>query len=487
MEASMKQTVAKWVRRVVVGVLLLGLFGTLWATRWAYQEYQRRTGLYWYEVAQDTRIGFPGELDRFSVQIGVEGLTWPVRRGGCDTAMLRLSMRSTLSGRWFEPAVVAEAPGADPFVQYFERRVDGARWLNVSPLCESVSADTVVGLAGRHVQWEPQDAELVLFPKPQLDIGPLLVLAPHPDDAEIAAFGLYRAIPDTYVITITAGDYEGRGLEYLAADPAARAALRGRLRVWDSAAVPLFGGIPIANVANLGYFNGLLRKMHTRRFDIVGDDRGGSTAVRKYRHQISSPLLDDRAVESTWESLVEDLVLLLGSIRPTTVVTPHPLLDRSDEHQFTTVALLEALSRLGDPPMQLLLYTNHAPGSEYFPFGPADGWMTLPPVPTAVTLPAVYSFALSEEALLDKLFALDAMHDLRAAPRRQLGDETRRTIAKARRLAREFWADPYDYYSYFRRAVRPNELFVVVGLEHLDKLRTDLEVWLPGVQVRHVE
>jgi hypothetical protein len=99
----------------------------------------------------------------------------------------------------------------------------------------------------------------------------------------------------------------------------------------------------------------------------------------------------------------------------------------------------------------------------------------------------VYSFALSEEALLDKLFALDAMHDLRAAPRRQLGDETRRTIAKARRLAREFWADPYDYYSYFRRAVRPNELFVVVGLEHLDKLRTDLEVWLPGVQVRHVE
>jgi hypothetical protein len=79
------------------------------------------------------------------------------------------------------------------------------------------------------------------------------------------------------------------------------------------------------------------------------------------------------------------------------------------------------------------------------------------------TLPlsSVYSHPLDEGRQLDKLFALDAMHDLRAAPRRLLGGPTDRFIERLRRSAEDVIRDPVSDYSYYRRAVRPNELFFV--------------------------
>jgi LmbE family N-acetylglucosaminyl deacetylase len=463
----------RW-RLLVLAVVVLAAVGT--AARGVHGEYRRRAGLYWYDVTLDTRVSFPADANRHLVPVAGDALRWPVRPGGCDTAVLRLRVRASIAGRWLEPAVRIAAAGLEPFDQYFERGARGARWLNLSPLCAGARENDLVRLEGRHLEWGQQDAELVMFRTPALGGGPLLVLAPHPDDAEIAAFGLYRSRL-SFVVTLTAGDYVGRGLEHLVADAGARASLRGRLRVWDSAAVPLWGGVPPDRVANLGYFNGLLEEMHARRGDQVGQDRGGSAAVRAYRVQVPSPLLRDTVAESSWDSLVADLTLLLRTVKPAAVVAPHPLLDRSSDHRFATAALLEALERAGEPALQLLLYTNHAEGSEYFPFGPADGWVTIPPAPAPTTIPEVYSFPLSPDAMLDKLFALDAMHDLRAAPRRQLGEATQRELRAARRLLRDLWRDPHDYYSYFRRAARPNELFFVVGVRDRDELRASFARW----------
>jgi LmbE family N-acetylglucosaminyl deacetylase len=393
--------------------------------------------------------------------------------------MLRVGIRTTTAARWFEPSIRVVANDSTWFDQYYERGARGARWLNVSPLCDALDTGMTARLAGTHLALDTRAGELVVFQSPDLDAGPMLVLAPHPDDAEIAAFGLYRA-HRSFVVTLTAGDYEGRGLEHLAPDARARTELRGRLRVWDSAAVPLWGGVPPDRVANLGYLNGALEDMHARPDALVGQDRGGTRAVRAYRKQIASPLLADREPDSTWSSLIEDLSQLLRTVRPATIVAPHPLLDRSADHRYTTVAVLEALARVGESESLLLLYTNHAYGSEYYPFGPADGWVGLPPVPDDLTIPAVFSFPLSEEALLDKLFALDGMHDLRPAPRRHVGEATRRELATARRLAREFWADPHDYYSYYRRAARPNEVFFPVDRDERQRLQDDLRRWGPS-------
>jgi hypothetical protein len=83
----------------------------------------------------------------------------------------------------------------------------------------------------------------------------------------------------------------------------------------------------------------------------------------------------------------------------------------------------------------------------------------------------VYSHAVGREAQIDKLLALDAMHDLRKPLRAHRGDPTLRMLRWYRRKADEMWQEPHRYYSYFRRAIRPNELFFVVGPEGRAALR----------------
>jgi hypothetical protein len=128
----------------------------------------------------------------------------------------------------------------------------------------------------------------------------------------------------------------------------------------------------------------------------------------------------------------------------------------------------------------LLLYTNHHPWSESFPYGPSQSLVTLPPWhDAALSLPRVYSFALDRDAQLRKLFALDAMHDLRAPPLRLNG-------GPAGVLLERFWQaidlirrDPFGDYSYYRRAVRPNELFFVYGPPDRRALEHNLAGTLP--------
>ena len=78
--------------------------------------------------------------------------------------------------------------------------------------------------------------------KPDLS-GSVLVLAPHPDDAEIAAFGLYANRKST-VVTVTAGNAGAPTYEAVFDDPSEHYLFKGRIRLIDSITVPLQGGIP---------------------------------------------------------------------------------------------------------------------------------------------------------------------------------------------------------------------------------------------------
>jgi LmbE family N-acetylglucosaminyl deacetylase len=234
----------------------------------------------------------------------------------------------------------------------------------------------------------------------------------------------------------------------------------------------MWGGVPPERSLILGYFQGTLEDMYRDPTAEVGGDRGGSQRVRRYRGQNVSSLLRPDA-RASWESLVADLVYVLERIRPALIAAPHPVLDVSADHRLTTLALLEALERIGDEEAQLLLYNNHHLRSEYWPYGPADSLMTLAPWfggASAEVFGSLFSLPLSEEAQIDKLFALEAMHDLRAPPRAELGDPTMRMLRWFRRTARQMWADPHRYYSYFRRGPRPNELFFVIAPRERDAL-----------------
>jgi LmbE family N-acetylglucosaminyl deacetylase len=442
--------------------------------RWTLAEYERRQGLYWYDVEQSYDYAFDADrTTRVSVAIDAKGFDWPAAAVPCGTAFLRVSLTTSLSGRWFEPEVAVSTPEVDAFTQHFERAAAGSRYLNVSPVCQAgTGGGSRVEIAARHAKISPQLGELLLFPDLELAGTSLLVVAPHPDDAEIAAFSLYRD-NESVIVTTTVGDYSNPSYERFVDKPEEVTSLIGHLRAWDSISVPMLGGVPPDRSLILGYLGGTLEEMHAEPSREAGLDRGGTEALLRYRALNPSRQLPDGAT-ATWHSLVSDLTHVIDVFRPAFIATPHPVLDGSIDHRLTTLALLEALEAIQGGQARLLLYNNHHLHSEYWPYGPADSWMTLPPWFADAkpdSFGTLYSHPLDRDAQVSKLFALDAMHDLRAPPRAQIGDPTLRMLRWFRGTVQEMWSDPHRYYSYFRRGPRPNELFFVIEPESRDALR----------------
>jgi len=138
---------------------------------------------------------------------------------------------------------------------------------------------------------------------------------------------------------------------------------------------------------------------------------------------------------------------------------------------------------VNDQRATLLLYTNHHPQSESWPYGPSEAMIPVPPwFARPFPVAGVLSFRLTPDVQMKKLFALEAMHDLRAPPLRLTGGPT---TVLADRL-REAWElvrrDPFGDYSYFRRAVRPNELFFVYAPADRPALRAYLDQHFPQPQ-----
>jgi hypothetical protein len=87
----------------------------------------------------------------------------------------------------------------------------------------------------------------------------------------------------------------------------------------------------------------------------------------------------------------------------------------------------------------------------------------------------VVSVPLDTEQRLRKLYALEAQHDLRPAPRVVGTSPVRRIAGMFGRGLRGVLQDPTDSYSYLRRAPRPNEFFLT--LRSADSPSLINEVW----------
>ncbi|MFO7303741.1 MAG: PIG-L family deacetylase [Acidobacteriota bacterium] len=403
------------------------------------------TGSRWLPVA------LSGDGTRFE-------LTWPETGDDWDTALLSIGVAaaSAAGDESSSPApclVVTAGPYTDR--QYFSPRDVGARWLNLSHLPRDLAPGTRVSIEAHGMTLGTGTTTLRLFARrPALD-GPVLVLAPHPDDAEIAAFALY-ATTNATVVTVTSGNAGAPTYEAVFDDgqEAGQYRFKGRIRTIDSITVPLQGGVPPERAANLGYFDARLAAMYQQPTSVIPEMYGPNTDIGVYRRYNVSPLVGRGSRESTWTNLVDDLYELLRRVRPEVIAAPHPQLDTHLDHQFTTVALVEALERWNRD-VTLLLYTNHADSNRY-PYGPAGTLVSLPPPPGPVELDGVFSLPVDRDLQRDKLFALESMHDLRFSPTRQyqlaLGDG--RAIAPEKE-------GPGPDITYLRRGPRSNELFFV--------------------------
>ena len=381
-------------------------------------------------------------------------MSWPATAGRAwDTALLRVQVSADFLGS--APFVEIASAGVTDR-HYFRPGESGPRWLNLSFLRAAISGGTRVSFHTDGVRLAPGAAPLRLFTN-GLDLSrPMLVLAPHPDDAEIAAFGLY-ANRNATIVTITTGNAGPRSYEANFTDVAEMYHFKGRIRLIDSITVPWLGGIPPARAFNMGYFDARLADMHDKPSAVIPEMYGPNTDIGAYLKYNIGALLPKRPRESRWTNLVDDLDTVLRRVGPALIVAPHPQLDSHVDHQFTTVALAEALSRRRQR-VTLLLYTNHADRNRY-PYGPAGTLMSLPPpVAQEVMIDRVYSHPVSPELQRQKLFALESMHDLRSSPSRlyqvEIGPDRVREFEKQGPSA-------VGGVNYLRRGPRSNELFFV--------------------------
>jgi hypothetical protein len=147
-------------------------------------------------------------------------------------------------------------------------------------------------------------------------------------------------------------------------------------------------------------------------------------------------------------------------------------LDTHEDHKYATVALIEALKLSDIKHINLFLYTNHYVYSEHYPFGEIYTNITLPPwfEPNGYLFSSIYSYTLSKEKQIRKLFGLEAMHDLRLISGYTYEDPYKDIITSFKKGILNIMGRGPSRYSYFRRAIRNNELFFIVNYEDISKL-----------------
>ena len=459
---SRKQQLLKRHRRnkrisLVIGLLLLIACGVLVAwwlplllavVGWIAHEAWFADHLF-YAPKDDYQYRFTADTECPDVRLegGRVLLQAPLSLAGDETLILALKVKSGVLGRFF-----------DPFVQFaddrqtFERGVNGLRYLNLTGCAQALSGGEL-SLRGRfcRVAGQPQ---LWVLPQPDYSEQRVMVIAPHADDAELAAFDLYSQAKEAWIVTLTAGEIEAQHYQQMGLEPAQAARLKGRLRAWDSVAVPRWAGVPQAQCAQLGYFCLQLPAMQAAPEQPIPSREADLTDTRMFRQFNSLALPGDEDGAPTWNNLLADLRALILRAKPQVIVLPHPAIDPHPDHICAHSAVIEALQGLAWQPDTLLGYANHLHDNDRWPMGNSGDGIALPPVFDASLTLRPYSRVLSLERQRDKAMALGMMHDLQ--PRAALKRRVRRSI---QRLLAGRKPSPYGENEFFRKAVRRHELF----------------------------
>lgn len=437
---------------VLVALVLLGHILSWWllplilVLAWVAHEAWFADHLF-YSPRSDYSYRFPSSTLTHDVVLEGGVLHLPDSLQAGQTLILELRLRATWLGHWLDPEVRI---GDD--AQHFERGVRGRRYLNLTGFD---SEGTPLTLSGRHCRLS-HSARLHVFEHPDYSQKRLMILAPHADDAELAAFGLYSRCPDVSIVTLTQGEIEAEHFCRLGLDRQHAARLKGRLRSWDSQAIPLWGNVPQQRCVQLGYFCMQLAGMAAAPSQAFASRESGQADIREARRHNALPLPGDRDGQPTWTNLVADLVALLEHFRPEVVVAPHPQLDPHPDHIAASRALQTAIGQSSWKPEVALLYSNHLADNDRWPMGPAGAGIALPPAFGGQPSSSPWSPLLGAEAQLHKAMALAMQHDLQTPLK--LKGKVRRWIQAA--LVGRRWPRAGED-EFFRKAVRRHELFWV--------------------------
>jgi LmbE family N-acetylglucosaminyl deacetylase len=411
-----------------------------------------------YAPHDDYRYGFPEACIRLPVEITSDALRLNGHELSADiqTLILECEVKAAFWGRLFDPYVVIRTDSGEDR-QDFERSVKGRRYLNLSGFAEALREGNLQ-VRGRFCR-VVGPATLYGFSNPDYASKRVMVIAPHADDAELAAFGLYSRCAETSIVTLTQGEIEAEHYERLGLSTAEAARLKGRLRTWDSLAVPLWGGVPMTHCVQLGYFCLQLPAMHAAPDQAFGSRDSGDMDIRPVRHFNPLRLPGDIDGQPSWNNLTADLVALIEHFQPDVMVFPHPQLDPHADHVQAAEAVEEAIRQSAWQPQTALLYANHLHDNDRWPMGPAGSGIALPPAIEPLPALPVWSPVLSTQTQIDKAMALGMQHDLLIPL--PLKKRLRRLLQSVL-TGRRWPATGED--EFFRKAVRRHELFFVKDL-----------------------
>lgn len=464
---SRKQQLLKRHRRnkriaLLIGVLVLVATGVLVAwwlplilavLLWAAHEAWFADHLF-YSPKDSYEYAFPAGSEQPGLRLEAGRLLLDAPLAADETLIVGVELKSTWLGRFFDPAV--DLLGlASPDRQAFERGVAGRRYLNLTGAAEALAAGKLQ-LRGRFCRIKGQPT-LWRFRQPDYRQQRVMVIAPHADDAELAAFSLYSQATESWIVTLTAGEIEAEHYQHMGLPKAEAARLKGRLRAWDSVAVPRWAGVPEAQCVQLGYFCMQLQAMQAAPDQPQASREADLADTRLFRQFNGFALPGDADGAPTWHNLIADLRALLLKARPQVIVLPTPLLDPHADHICAHAAVLEALQGLAWQPDTLLGYANHLHDNDRWPMGDSGAGVALPPrFDGAVELvPCSFALALSQQQ--DKAMALGMMHDLQPpAPFKRRVRRWLQQLLAGRRPS------PYGENEFFRKAVRRHELLWVL-------------------------
>jgi LmbE family N-acetylglucosaminyl deacetylase len=380
-----------------------------------------------------------------------------------DTCILPISIKSNLSGFLVDPYIEIIADGVTSR-QYFERGVNGIRYVNLSRLISHLQKDKKLQISGKHCKVNSCELDLLGFENQDYQSKRLLIISPHADDAELAAFAFYKHSQSVLITTISAGEVDARPYELLSGkgNKAAAGLLKGRLRAWDSVAIPLWAGKHVESI-HLGYFCMTLKAMFERKSEAVKSHSTGEKDIRSFRRFNKMELPGDQQGDNSWPNLISDLTAIIRDFKPDIILTPHPTIDPQPDHLYSTRAVVEACESENITP-QFLLYANHYHHTDMYPFGLEHSDLPLPPhFQNSPIAEKLFSFPLNRSDEIDKVCSLKMMHDLNRPT--SLKRKSRRILQRIVGRSKM----PYGDDEYLRKAIRQQELFWVTSFEQLKK------------------
>lgn len=346
----------------------------------------------------------------------------------------------------------------------------GNDFLNLSRFCDILKQPkAVIKLTSYHCTISDGAAEIFGFENPAYYSKRVLIISPHADNAELAAFGFYKNTKSVLIATISAGEVDAKPFEFLTerGNKTAAGLLKGKLRAWDSIAIPLWAGRHIETI-HLGYFCMTLKSMYDKPEKIIPSHTVDANNIKSFRVFNKRALVTDSDAKNSWENLVADLTEIISDYQPDIIVIPHPIIDPQPDHLYSTRATLLACETTQIAP-EFLLYANHYSYTDMYPYGPEHTDLPLPPhFENNIVASKLYSFPLSDADQIDKMCALQMMHDLNRPTtlKKQLGRLLQQIIFRSKM--------PYGNDDYLRKAIRQQELFWATSIIEL-KAQLDVD------------